>query len=257
MINSHPVPQSVLLNLSCSAAGLHGRNGRFTEDDREEVCLSKYFFRSDIANGRGVTASECSTRQSYKPLCKPCEDSLKSLDDRASFFWECLPKHSQHGKKLQIGCRWCTEFCITCEGCRDITSVFLFSVIARQMHLTSVYSDELRNTLNVFVEESDRNTYPETTAKLEEINFLHFVLPTSAACRIEFPFECFITLDGSTIKTVCAQLPPFFVIMPKDDQYVDILRDNIDDIIPLVRSKLQEKLESFCGKEEAVFEGEK
>ena len=254
MINSHIVPESVLLSLCCWKSGYEGRDGRYTKDEQKKMKKSRYYmFRTDIAKGKTVTAAECTTREPNKYLCGKCEDSMQYLDDRASYFWQCLPRNWHDRKELRIGCKGCKELCIRCEGCKDITSIFLFSVVARAMYL-STWSKKIRDILDVFIEETDRNTYPKTTARLEEAHFSHYCLtnPTDKTYRIEFPFECDIKLNGKNIiKTICAQIPPFFIFMPKDgyDNFADDLKRDICDIIPRVHRELQKQLEWFYAQE--------
>ena len=252
MINSHIVPKSVLLSLLCWKSGCQGSEGRYTKEEQEEMGGGKCMFRTDIAKGKIVNAAECTTREPNQFLCMKCENNLQSLDDSASYFWQHLPKHWQDGNQLHIACKECKEWCSRCERCKVITSVFLFSVVARAMFL-SVWSEKIRALLNVFIAETDRCTYPETTAKLQEANFLHFCLrnPTYKTYRIEFPFICDIKLNGENIKTICAQIPPFFILIPEEgyDHFADDLQRNMQDIIPLVQRELQNQLESFYVQE--------
>lgn len=62
---------------------------------------------------------------------------------------------------------------------------------------------------------------------------------------MEFPFVCSLKLGEKVIKVVCAQVPPFFCLMPANLHHKVILEPHLTDIMHSVNEALEEKLMEY------------
>lgn len=223
--------------------------------------------KNDI-RGKPVSASECTTPDK-NILCENCEQLFRHIDRCAFDFWKDLSTN------------WGS---LICENGVDITDVVMFSFVARVMlYYASIsnYNDHIHpciinDAMQAFRVEAlctqhERIIFQGATMKdeckmitcaykstrraLAEIGFMCHKLTQNhdhAHCRnrkyrIEFPFRCALKLPGMTksFEAVCAQVPPFFCLIPIDPRDTDALKQHLHNIVLAVHDKLQTKLEEF------------
>ena len=201
---------------------------------------SDYFdlmFRTDMTKVK-LNPKTCTTKPK-KYLCSECEhNKLQIVDCAAATFWNNLSQN------------WMDKTPILLQQKYIITNIFLFTVVARGMFLSLRFNKKLWDALQTFMK--DTPPYSDTKATLEEINFqIHYLQhDDEQRCRIELPFQCDINLNGNIVRTLCAQLPPFVILMPdtENDQVAQDVERNVRDIIPRIHSKLNDKLEEFSAE---------
>ena len=233
LIDSHVVPESVLISLCKWKAG--------RENDGKQ-----YLFRTDIDDGSGVECKECTT-QFKKLLCSTCEKKFNSIDNSAKGLWRDLEDN------------W------NCSQTQDIEmKVAVSSMVARAMciSLPTVYH-ECCGCLIKAIESLKKDMYNKTIEKtkkrLDDIGFLWYRLPSDGhdyenrKYRVEFPFRCAVNILPLRVRilTVCAQVPPFFCLLPYKSEDKEQLRKYLKEIVKAVQEKLEEKLNSFIEDEKA------
>lgn len=192
-------------------------------------------YRKDI--GRCVTVSECTTK-SQKYLCDDCEQRFRKIDRNACATWKSLCKEpvsiDQH----------------------PTMEVVLFSMMARAMYISLPSAPiALYKAFNVMISD-DASVYEYTTHVLASFGFIFCqsslfdtnTLSRHRKWRVEFPFICLLKL-GVTIEVVCAQVPPYFFLMPANPdtpkEHKKILETRLNDIMEAVNEELQNKLTAY------------
>lgn len=268
--DSHIVPKSVLQNLCKWKAG-------WQEGDKiDERC---FIFRTDF--GQKVRARECTTK-CHALLCSSCEEMFRVVDDCASDFWNYSRLSRNWHKKSWIKYKPKIKKDKSTGRRRndsrvvniiepisekpnaskdlvepvDVTMIVLFSVMLRGMYVPVPwhFNKKIKGTFEVFREEVRRGLEcPETTKMLRNEGFLYCYLPfESSRLRAEFPFTCALILpkDGEDIRieAVCAQVPPFFFLMPENGCDKDLLASYCEKIASAVNEKLDNMLNKFSAK---------
>lgn len=273
--DSHIVPKCVLKCLC--------RWKSEVNDYEEFVPERDYMFRTDI--GDAVTAGKC-TSGFKKLLCKGCEKRFKHVDEHALTFWEKLHKNWPKGchimhipKKVSSNVkkdyvnkrkRMMEEVDITKNvservfirkkddddsdlWAMNVTKIVLFSVMARAMcmHVSLHCNHNLNSAVKTFMKEKGI-ACKETMNELVRIGFMYDHLPHNETFRyrVEFPFICALKIGrkSTRIMTVCAQVPPFFFLIPEqndDIRTICTLRKYLSKIACAVNEKLNTELERF------------
>lgn len=218
LTGGHIVPRSVLNSLCCWRAGVP------VEEHKKNTMLERcYMFRTDIKGGRCVFAEECTTKFN-KLFCDTCEKGLEHIDRNASDFWKSFVKD------------WDTQPNFEVE-------VALASMMARAMCISQhLNQTELCRKLI----EATKCKPKDSTHRLTEMGFLWYKLPPYRGYRVEFSFRCDVKVGQWKIPTVCAQVPPFFCLLPFKREPAYVLEHYIHIIAKALRTKLDNILKEFC-----------
>ena len=186
-------------------------------------------FRTDI--GSKVNAENCTTRFG-EYLCNECENRFNHIDAHAQYVWKYICTGEIETKKKPPAVNM---------------KVVLFSIMARAMHISLECAPP--NFMNAFCEMlKDKNihTYEHTVSVLDKAGFIYYNFDLDhRRYRVEFPFPCDLKLGEQVIKTICAQVPPYFCLMPWEPKHADILGSHIKDIMTAVHDELNKALERF------------
>ena len=174
-------------------------------------------------------------------LCNTCETKIFfKIDGNAAHAWEkqfvdlhqYLSHNDQNYLEMQVA---------------------VSSMMARAVYISLSDEDKRLDCCQRLIKEIRklRNT-PVTSVKegLNRIGFLWYELPSNVpshknrSYRVEFPFRCVVHLQNP-IETLCAQVPPFFCLLPFHAKDGDELKDHLQDIVKCVQQKLDEKLKAF------------
>ena len=258
LVKSHIVPRKVLECLCDWKAednrgeeeGMDQNEAGKAEKRKENKSKeqSKYMYMTDIDYGKCVSAQACYR----KFLCELCEKRFQHIDEYARDFWKEMSQN------------WCEERTtpLNYKPGIDIMKAVLFSMVIRGMYLSldwSHWHESLMCAFKKMMNEVDTYTYQKTIELLDEIGFLYCYLPQShRRYRVEFPFSCTLKLKSTqNIQAICAQVPPFFCILPEKSEDRYSLQRYRHHIIRDVHIKLQESLDHFIDKQRAeVAEGQ-
>ena len=231
------MPESVLRHVWRWKAGKKWvEEEKMPLEEKEKLIHSEWPMQKDYmfmtTNGGRVSSHDCTARF----LCQNCENKFQDVDKYASPFWKNMPRNWEQKDES--------------EG---IMKVVLFSMVGRGMWLSLAWSDYHLNLKRAFKEmmnesQTEPYTYHQTKKILDEIGFMYCYLPQGdQSYRVEFPFPCILRLQrGQCFKAVCAQVPPFFCILPEDSKDKVTLKDNLHDIMRHVHEKLQWKLQEYA-----------
>ena len=135
----------------------------------------------------------------------------------------------------------------------DLKAV-LFSIMARGMYISlPEVPNNLLHAFGVMKIDMGIGTYQDTISMLEKVGFMYCdssvcgtnTTPRLRRWRVEFPFVCSLKLGEKVIKVVCAQVPPFFCLMPANLHHKVILEPYLTDIMHSVNEALEEKLMEY------------
>ena len=252
LVKSHIVPRKVLECLcDWKAEDNRGEEEGMDQNEagkaekREEnksIEQSKYMYMTVIDEGRRVSAKAC-----YKKfLCELCEKRFQHIDEYARDFWKEMSQNWYKKRTISLNYK---------PGI-DIMKAVLFSIVIRGMFLSFhwlYWPESLMCAFKMMMNEVNTYTYQETIELLDEIGFLYCYLPQiHRRYRVEFPFSCTLKLKSTqSIKAICAQVPPFFCILPEKSEDRDSLQRYLHHIIRDVHKKLQESLDHFIDKKRA------
>ena len=257
-INSHVVSKSVLnylckwknntLSASTAEQADHEVSEQKKLDGKEQ---RRYMFRTDIEEGRSVSAQECTTIHK-RFLCSPCEKRFDDLDDCAYKYWRKL-KHN-----------WVSGKCkhISIEG-KDMTEIVLFSFMIRAAGISlrlkwEIAYKSLEEAKCTFLKDTDKD-FKVTVEELRDFGFVYCYLNHDKKYRIEFPVFCTFQLKERKMKAICMQVPPFFFLLPvleesetaeNCSQVKLLLTKYLPDIAHAVQKKLQELLDQFVEQQQ-------
>lgn len=212
-------------------------------------------FRTDIGDGTRVSSEECTTRFG-RLFCDPCETKyFLKIDGWADSAW----------KKILSGC-W------PCDDKKD--SIMMMKVAVSSMIARAVYVSlpdnhpkcckrliraikKLKTRKDKKDKKTLKDTVEETKSKLDEIGFLWYELPSHVPnyndrkYRVEFPFRCALKSPAlqDRILIICAQVPPYFCLLPYQPKDKELLSENLHVIAITVQNKLNEKLQNFTEEE--------
>lgn len=226
----HIVPRSVLQSLWDWKAKM---------DQYVDKATHEYIFMK-VARCRGsVSPQQCKV----SCWCNICEKRFQFLDESASDFW----------KKMYInwfGKRTIETYYRAEERRVDVTKAVLFSMMVRGMKLSLSWIREHNNLKKIFeTMQSDDNivTYQSTTKALDKNGFLYCHLsPDNPRYRVEFPFVCTLHIKShEPIEVICAQVPPFFCILPERRTDAIVLQQYLQHIVKDVQCNLDRLFNHF------------
>ena len=238
LTNGHIVPESVLTSLCCWRARLHVKVVKETLERR-------YMFRTDIKGGCCVSAKECTTKFN-KLLCEDCEERLEHIDRNASEFWEKIVEN------------WSTPNAEVWSTPSAEVEVALASIMARAMCISQHFNQTELCTKLITATNLKFKPKKSTQSRdnLNEIGFLCYGLPLHQGYRVEFPFFCDVKVGQKRIRTVCAQVPPFFCLLPYDGRKAArVLEHYLHIITKAIHTKLDKILYMQATKKSSDCEG--
>lgn len=220
-----------------------------------------------------VDAKSCTTPDK-NILCEDCEQLFRHIDYCAFDFWKDLSTNwSSPICRNEVDITNVVMFSIVARAMlyyelipkyKNRIHPRIINDVMQAFRVEALYTDNERKML-----EGDKKTdttssdylsliictYKNTRCALEKIGFMCYKLSQNhdllhcrnRKYRVEFPFRCALKLPGETksFEAVCAQVPPFFCLIPIDPLNTAVLKRNLHIIALAVNDKLQTELQQF------------